>query len=116
MDELVGNEKHDNSRYCLANPGELYLVYLPHGEQTQLDLSEAEGQFAQSRLNPRTGEVSSKPTSRRWRKQSRHFRAQQRRRRLAGRSETYLIPVRGGSVLLPLVSSDPPIIRLSLFV
>ncbi len=63
LDELVGNEKHDNSRYCLADPGELYLVYLPHGERTELDLSEASGQLSQSWLNPRTGEVSSNPTA-----------------------------------------------------
>jgi hypothetical protein len=57
-DELVGNTKHDNSSYCLAKPGQLYLVYLPDGGQTELDLSDASGMFEQSWLNPRTGEVS----------------------------------------------------------
>ena len=36
-DALVGNEQHDNSRYCFAKPGELYLVYLPLGGTTSLD-------------------------------------------------------------------------------
>src|SRR5882724_8279905 len=37
-DELAGNPKHDNSRYCLAKNGELYLVYLPSGGASDLDL------------------------------------------------------------------------------
>ncbi len=41
-DELVGNAKHDNSKYCLAQRGEVYLVYLPHGGETELDLSDAQ--------------------------------------------------------------------------
>ena len=28
-DALVGNEKHDNSRYCFAKANEMYLVDLP---------------------------------------------------------------------------------------
>ncbi len=62
-DELVDNPKHDNSRYCMAWPGQLYLVYLPDGGQCQLDLRKADGDFQTSWLNPRTGEVtnSSKP-------------------------------------------------------
>ena len=42
-DELVGNEKHDNSRYCFAKANEVYLVYLPTGNTTTLDLSNATG-------------------------------------------------------------------------
>ena len=40
---LIGNEKNDNSKYCLAKPGELYLVYLPKGGTTELDLTGANG-------------------------------------------------------------------------
>ncbi len=58
MDELVGNLKHDNSRYCLVKPGELYLVYLPFGEKSELDLSNADGFFKVDWLNPRTGEMT----------------------------------------------------------
>ena len=54
-DELVGNAKHDNSRYCFAKAGELYLVYLPSGGTTSLDLSNASGQFTVSWFDPRNG-------------------------------------------------------------
>jgi hypothetical protein len=52
---LIGNEKNDNSKYCLAKPGELYLVYLPKGGMTDLDLSGASGKFAVKWFNPRAG-------------------------------------------------------------
>jgi hypothetical protein len=54
-DELVGNPTHDNSRYCFARPGELYLVYLPAGGTVDLDLSAAAGQFSVSWFDPRSG-------------------------------------------------------------
>lgn len=54
-DELVGNPAHDNSRYCFAEPGKLYLVYLPTGGQASLDLTAAQGAFTLSWFNPRTG-------------------------------------------------------------
>ena len=52
---LIGNEKNDNSKYCLAKPGELYLVYLPKGGTTELDLTGASGEFAVQWFNPRQG-------------------------------------------------------------
>jgi hypothetical protein len=54
-DELVGNRAHDNSRYCLAEPGQLYLVYLPKGGTAELDLSAASGEFSVAWFNPRSG-------------------------------------------------------------
>lgn len=54
-DALVGNKKHDNSRFCLAKTGEAYLVFLPNGGTSELDLSEAAGPFSVSWFNPRTG-------------------------------------------------------------
>lgn len=54
-DELVGNNQHDNSRYCFAKANELYLVYLPTGNTTDLDLSSASGQFTVSWFDPRNG-------------------------------------------------------------
>ncbi|QDS99709.1 DUF5060 domain-containing protein [Adhaeretor mobilis] len=54
-DDLVGNPKHDNSRYCLAKPGEVYLVYLPTGGEAKLDLSEEDGQYEISWFDPRNG-------------------------------------------------------------
>jgi len=55
-DELVGNPEHDNSRYCLAAPGELYLVYLPEGGTAELDLGLlAPGRFEVLWFDPRHG-------------------------------------------------------------
>ncbi len=54
-DELVGNPKQDNRKYCFAKPGEIYLVYLPHGGSTELDLTNAPGKYSVNWFNPRTG-------------------------------------------------------------
>jgi hypothetical protein len=54
-DELVGNTQHDNSQYCFAKTNEMYLVYLPVGHATSLDLSTASGQFTVSWFDPRNG-------------------------------------------------------------
>jgi hypothetical protein len=54
-DALVGNPTHDNSRFCLAKPGSVYLVYLPAGGTTDLDLSGATGRFRVRWFNPRAG-------------------------------------------------------------
>ncbi len=54
-DGLVGNEKHDNSRYCFAKANDVYLVYLPTGSTTTLDLSKATGQFIVEWFDPRSG-------------------------------------------------------------
>ncbi len=53
--ELIGNAKNDNSRYCLAAPNEIYLVYLPDGSTHELDLSGATGDFKVQWFNPRQG-------------------------------------------------------------
>jgi hypothetical protein len=52
---LVGNPRNDNSRYCLAKPGDIYLVYLPDGGTCELDLTNATGEFNVSWFNPREG-------------------------------------------------------------
>ena len=52
---LVGNTENDNSRYCFAKEGEIYLVYLPEGGTCDLDLSAASGIFQVRWFNPRTG-------------------------------------------------------------
>lgn len=54
-DALTGNAANDNSRFCLAKSDELYLVYLPTGGATELDLSGAGGKFSVQWFNPRTG-------------------------------------------------------------
>jgi hypothetical protein len=55
-DELVGNPQHDNSRYCLAARGEVYVVYLPNGGTCELDLDlEKPGFFRVYWYDPRHG-------------------------------------------------------------
>jgi hypothetical protein len=54
-DELAGNPDHDNSVYCLARPGEIYVVYLPEGGEQSLDLNGSNGEFTVKWFNPRTG-------------------------------------------------------------
>ena len=52
---LIGNAENSNSKYCFAKKGEVYLVFLPTGGSTQLDLSEAKRTFTVSWFNPRSG-------------------------------------------------------------
>lgn len=54
-DVLVGNAGNDNSKYCLAKPGSAYLVYLPDGGTTELDLSGAPGTYSVQWFDPRHG-------------------------------------------------------------
>ncbi|HNQ87799.1 MAG TPA: DUF5060 domain-containing protein [Verrucomicrobiota bacterium] len=55
LDELVGNPQHDNSRYCFAHPGQVYLVFLPTGGSVELDLTGVSGSFSVQWFNPRAG-------------------------------------------------------------
>jgi hypothetical protein len=52
---LIGNTKDDNSKFCFAKKDSVYLVYLPKGGTTELDLSEAKGTFSVKWFNPRSG-------------------------------------------------------------
>lgn len=54
-DALVGNPGRDNSRWCLAQPGAVYVVYLPEGGTTELDLTAGAGAFSIRWFNPREG-------------------------------------------------------------
>ncbi|GEM_PF-2515426 len=49
-DELLSG-----NAYAFANPGEIYAVYLPHGEEVQLNLDSLETAFRLSWFNPREG-------------------------------------------------------------
>lgn len=51
----VGNPANDNTKYCLAKPGEVYLVCLPQGGATTLDLGDHAGRFSVRWFNPRAG-------------------------------------------------------------
>lgn len=54
-DALIGNARHDNSKYCLAKPGSVYLVYLPAGGTSDIDLSGVSGTFTVRWFEPRSG-------------------------------------------------------------
>lgn len=54
-DFLVGNPEHGNSRYCFAKSDEVYLIYLPDGEGTQIDLTDVVGEYSIEWFNPREG-------------------------------------------------------------
>jgi hypothetical protein len=55
QDALVGNPQNDNSRYCFAKPGAVYLAYLPLGGSAELDLAGAAGEYEVRWYNPRAG-------------------------------------------------------------
>ena len=59
-DELIGNPEGSNAKYAFAKPGELYVVYLPDGGKTDLDLKGASGNFQVGWYNPRAGGALSK--------------------------------------------------------
>ena len=52
---LVGNIQNENSKYCLAKPGEIYIVYLPDGGSAELDLGNSHSVFKVQWFNPRKG-------------------------------------------------------------
>ena len=52
---LVGNIQNENSKYCLAKPGEIYVVYLPDGGSAELDLGNSHSVFKVQWFNPRKG-------------------------------------------------------------
>ena len=54
-DSLVGNPQHDNSKYCLAKPEVIYVIYLPAGGSANLDLGKDSGNYAVEWYNPRKG-------------------------------------------------------------
>lgn len=54
-DELVGNPSHSVSKFCFAKPGDTYVVYLPDGGQSDLDLQGTSGSFTVHWFNPREG-------------------------------------------------------------
>ena len=48
-----------STRFCLAEPGKAYLVYLPEGGEVTVDLSGASGQLKGEWMHPTDGTVSS---------------------------------------------------------
>ena len=54
-DAIAGNSTGDDSRYCFASPGKIYLVYLPDGGTAELDLSVHPDAFRVEWFDPRSG-------------------------------------------------------------
>ena len=54
-DALVGNAAGTNGTWCLAEPGAIYVIYLPAGGTASLDLSQASGPFTVRWFDPRRG-------------------------------------------------------------
>jgi hypothetical protein len=54
-DELVGNEQHENTRYCFAREDAVYLVYLTEDGTASLDLGDSAGSFEVRWFDPRGG-------------------------------------------------------------
>lgn len=50
-----------STRYCLANPGKEYLVFLPEGGKVTVDLSAARGEVSVEWFNPATGKATQDP-------------------------------------------------------
>ena len=53
----------NDDSYCFAKVGEVYVVYLKNGGETELDLREAKGKFELSWFNPRNGQFTGKSQS-----------------------------------------------------
>jgi hypothetical protein len=56
--QMVPRNDLASTRYCLAKPGEEYLVYLPDGGEVTVDVSATRGQLEVEWLNPQTGILS----------------------------------------------------------
>lgn len=59
---LAAMTPHDelaSTKYCLANPGVAYLVYLPQGGAVTVDLTAASGTLAAEWVNPLLGDITS---------------------------------------------------------
>jgi hypothetical protein len=60
MDLAATTPRNDlsSTRYCLANPGKEYLVYLPEGGEATVDLSAAKGPLSVEWMHPVTGKIT----------------------------------------------------------
>lgn len=54
-DSLVGNPEYKAGKFCFAKQGDLYLVYIPNGDATKLNLGDTAGEYDVKWFNPRTG-------------------------------------------------------------
>jgi hypothetical protein len=55
---MVPRDDLASTRYCLANPGREYLVYLPRGGEVTVDLSAASAEFGVEWIHPVDGTIT----------------------------------------------------------
>ncbi len=55
--KMVPLNEVSSTGYCLANPGEEYLVYLPEGGEAKVDLTQAKGSFLVEWIHPLEGKI-----------------------------------------------------------
>jgi hypothetical protein len=55
---MLPTEEIASTKYCLANPGREYLVYLPDGNEVNIDLSAVTGEVVSEWMHPVTGEIT----------------------------------------------------------
>jgi hypothetical protein len=55
---MLPTEEVASTKYCLANPGHEYLVYLPDGNEVNIDLSAVTGEVVSEWMHPVTGEIT----------------------------------------------------------
>ena len=51
----IGNDQNDDRGYCLVQPGEIFVVYLPDGGSAELDLGPTPQRLRVRWFNPRAG-------------------------------------------------------------
>jgi len=49
-----------STRYCLAEPGKQYIVYVPSGNEVTVNLTDAKGKFKAEWVHPIKGTTESK--------------------------------------------------------
>ncbi len=57
LGEMVPRDDLSSTKYCLANPGREYLIYLPEGGTVSVDLAGASGDFDAEWFDPNAGTV-----------------------------------------------------------
>jgi hypothetical protein len=60
--EMTPHNDLASTKFCLANPGFEYLVYLPKGGTVTVDLSQARGEFAVEWQNAAIGKATNAGT------------------------------------------------------
>ena len=55
---MIPHDELASTKYCLAHPGEEYIVYLPEGDEVIVDLGSASGTFSVEWMHPVEGTIT----------------------------------------------------------